>query len=260
MKKVSLAVLLTFLLVLSVAAVGWAEDPTQLLVVRASNNTLYKATCLGATCTGFTLISGNFTTQPTVVWDENLRQFVLWGQGTDNKLYRATFTSAGVFNNNWALGPAATIASPAGAAGSIINRAGRALTSKGSIPVVDINWPRPCTNAGREVLANLTFTTPRSARILLFADGIYAPGVANAAVDVCISDTTGACLSWDPVLASNVISGNTGEKRFALHTSTSGPVAAGTYNYKLTACADGAAVSGTFFWDTFEAIIVPDSY
>lgn len=118
MKKNALFVLLvSLLLVLSFSVASWAaSDPSSLVVLRASNDTLWKATCNGTSCSAFTSFPGLFGSQPTVLWDEDIQSFVLWGVASDGSVWRSTFTRLGVFNNNWAQVPG-TAASPLGGSG-----------------------------------------------------------------------------------------------------------------------------------------------
>jgi len=122
MKKNGVTFILSLVLTILSVSISLAADPSQLIVVRASDNSLWKATCVGTTCTGFTAFPGLFTSQPTVVWDENIQAFVLWGRGTDGAIWRSTFTRTGTFNNNWAVPIPGATASPPGAAGGGISQ------------------------------------------------------------------------------------------------------------------------------------------
>ncbi len=90
-KRYSITILSLLFVVISFA-VSFAADPSQLIVVRGSDNSLWKATCVGTTCTTFTSFPGLFTSQPTVIWDENIQKYVLWGRGTDGAIWRSTFS------------------------------------------------------------------------------------------------------------------------------------------------------------------------
>ena len=78
-RNLILIIFLTLSLMFTSFAVSLAADPSGLIVVRASDNSLWKATCVGTTCTGFTNFPGLFGSQPTVYWDVNIQKYVLWG-------------------------------------------------------------------------------------------------------------------------------------------------------------------------------------
>jgi hypothetical protein len=117
MKKKGLTLFLGVCLLLLSVSISFAQNPSQLIVVRASDNSLWKATCAGTSCTSFTSIPGLFTTQPAVLWDENLQEFVLWGRGVDGSIWRSTFNRLGGFNNDWVIPIPGSTPSPPGAAG-----------------------------------------------------------------------------------------------------------------------------------------------
>lgn len=92
-------------------------DPSSLIVVRASDNSLWKSTCAGSVCSGFTSFPGMFGSQPAVTWDEDLASWVLVGRAADGSIWRSTFSRAGSFNNDWAAIPGNTPSPPAVAGG-----------------------------------------------------------------------------------------------------------------------------------------------
>lgn len=116
MMKKGLIRILSLCLVLLSFSISFAADPSGLIIVRASDNSLWKATCDGLTCTDFTNFPGMFGSQPAVYWDENIQRYVLWGRATDSTIWRSTFDRLGIFNNDWVSIPGLT-ASPLGAAG-----------------------------------------------------------------------------------------------------------------------------------------------
>jgi len=117
MKKKGVIFILSLALIILSVSISLAADPSELIVIRASDNSLWKATCSGLTCTNFTLISGQFTSQPAVIWDVNLQRYVLWGRGLDGSVWRSTFNYVGGFNNDWAIAIPGSTANPPGAAG-----------------------------------------------------------------------------------------------------------------------------------------------
>jgi hypothetical protein len=124
--------LFSLLLIISLSAVCWAS-PSGLVVVRASDGSLWKATCNGTTCSSFTSFPGNFNSQPTVYWDEDIAQYVIWGRASDSSIWRATFDRAGAFNNNWASIPGSTPSPIGGAGGGIVNTFGGSGQSHASV-------------------------------------------------------------------------------------------------------------------------------
>jgi hypothetical protein len=117
MRKRSVTVIIFLVLALMLGTtLSFAADPSGLIVVRASDNSLWKATCDGLTCTEFTSFPGMFGSQPTVYWDENIQRYVLWGRAADGSIWRSTFSRLGVFQNDWT-SIAGSTASPPGAAG-----------------------------------------------------------------------------------------------------------------------------------------------
>lgn len=251
MKKVSLAALLTFLLLLSIVAVGWAaSNPSELVIVRASDDSLWKATCIASSCTGFTKFPGLFASQPTVVWDEVLSQYVVWGRASNSTIWRSTFSSDGIFNNDWVSIPGLT-SSPLAAAGSNFKYPWGNWANKGSIAVNTITTD--CANM--QTLTSISVTPPaNSYQILAFTDGIYAPGLAAKFVRVCLSTVPGGACgtaatdSWGPVLEADTVGSYLGERRYALNLRV-GPISANTtYNIYLKACAETGAI-GTLYWD-----------
>jgi len=120
-RNLILIIFLTLSLMFTSLAVSYAADPSGLVVVRASDNSLWKATCVGTTCTAFTNFPGLFGSQPTVYWDENIQRYVLWGRAADNTIWRSTFDRLGVFYNDWVQITGLT-ASPPGAAGGGISQ------------------------------------------------------------------------------------------------------------------------------------------
>lgn len=119
-KAMVFGVCLSIFLMFGGAGTSWADGPSQLLVVRAENNTLWKATCENGTeCSEWEQISGTFTQQPTLVWDTDIQRYYLYGVGEDGRIWRSSFNRAGNFFNDWTPLSGATPSPIAAAAGNI---------------------------------------------------------------------------------------------------------------------------------------------
>lgn len=113
-------VLLTF-------GVSWGQ-PTILIVVRASDDSLWKMTCDEVACSPFSNFPGMFRHQPTVTWDEKAQEWVVVGTAADSSIWMATFDKNGVFNNDWQSISGLT-PSPAGVSGSFYTIGGLSCAS-----------------------------------------------------------------------------------------------------------------------------------
>jgi hypothetical protein len=114
-KKLSVSIAVpSILFVFLMVSISFAAS--NLIVVRASDDSLWKATCEGSACTGYTSFPGRFRQQPTVTWDATLMEWVIVGVASDNTIWRATFDDLGNFNNDWASIPGST-PSPVGMSG-----------------------------------------------------------------------------------------------------------------------------------------------
>ncbi len=115
-KQAGLTVFVVLVGILLSFGLSWAQNPpTLLVVVRASDDSLWKMTCDEVGCSPFTSFPGMFRYQPTVTWNEKDQQWVLVGTAADNTIWVSTFDHQGNFNNDWARIPGLT-PSPAGAA------------------------------------------------------------------------------------------------------------------------------------------------
>jgi hypothetical protein len=244
-KKAYVLFLLSLILVLSSFTITWAapiESPSELVVVRASDNSLWKATCTGdpQTCTGFTSFPGQFASTPTVVWDGKLRKYMIWGRATDGSIWKASFTKDGSFNNDWVVVPGNT-PSQIGAAGSNLSYPYNNWIEKGS---VDVSTLSSNTNS-KTNLGVTAVTAPSHGYINVFASGIFA--ATSGWVQVCISTTSGGstCDGLYYTLES-------GESKFTLHAVI--PVEGNTItNVYLKANKSGGA-AGILYWDDVIAI------
>ncbi len=165
MRKMGFAVIGLSVLLLGFS-IGLADDPSGLIVVRASDNSLWKATCVGTTCSAFTSISGLFSSQPTLYWDENIQRYVLWGRASDSSIWRSTFNRFGTFNNDWVSIPGFTPSPVAGAGGGVTNNFSASGVNSSAVTLAttatDIssynNWSpwdgfQLCTGSGWIILA-----------------------------------------------------------------------------------------------------------
>jgi hypothetical protein len=114
MRKGCMGILCLFF-VLSITTLSFAQST--LMVVRASDDSLWKATCDGDLCGSFTSFPGMFRQQPTITWDESLQKWVIVGVASDNSIWRATFDNLGNFNDDWQNIPGSTT-SPVGVSGN----------------------------------------------------------------------------------------------------------------------------------------------
>ena len=111
--------LVVFCLIILVTSVSYADNVSTLVVIRAADDSLWKSTCLGGTCSSFTLFPGRFGSQPTVTWDEAINKYVLIGTASNTQVYRSTFSPDGTFDNNWTY-IGASSASPPGVGSSTL--------------------------------------------------------------------------------------------------------------------------------------------
>jgi hypothetical protein len=246
-KLFSVVLLVSAILTLAGITAVWAEDPSQLIVIRGADDSIWKKTCVGSTCTDFTKVPGTFASPLTIVWDEVLKKYVAWGRAANGSIWKATFSASGSFDNNWVQVPGSTNYTPISVASSTLLRPILNGNTTGSI---DANTIATC-----ESYTNLSgpfgFTAPRNGFAYVTSSGIYAPGTANEYVRVCIGDSTGGiCDSWDPVIESATVSGYTGEKMFSLqHWYYMN--ADDTITIALKGCKQSNSTTGTIMWNDF---------
>jgi hypothetical protein len=91
------------LVIFAGAAMAWAENPTNLTVIRKSDNTLWKRTCdRTSSCSDWAKIGGKFAVQPTLTWDQSIQKYILIGIGNNKvSIFRSTFEADGTWNNDW---------------------------------------------------------------------------------------------------------------------------------------------------------------
>jgi hypothetical protein len=114
-----LIILLAVVFVFSTIAVSWADN-TQCLVVRRVSpaNSLALARVNNGSVGPFVAISGFFTSQPTVIWDEDTQRYYLYGTGLLGAVFRRTLDANCSLVGGWVkLTSDNFSASPIGAAG-----------------------------------------------------------------------------------------------------------------------------------------------
>ncbi len=238
-KSIGLTILLSLLFVLSTFAISWAEDPTSLIVVRASNNTLWKATCDGTTCSLWSLISGQFAQQPTLTWDEKLRKYVLICVATTGTIWMSTFNADGSHNDNWQQ-LAGDTPSPVAVAGSDLKISDIHHAVKGNMSISSLST---CPT-----LTNLTYTTHNVDRFgFIKVDAVGGYSITNDVlkyIRICIDDASGGttCDSNLEELTGAATFGGA----FALQADYQ--VNPGSKTVYLKACRESGAV-GTVKWD-----------
>ncbi len=100
--------------------VSRAQVPTQLIVVTGMDGSLYKMTCEGSSCSGWSPITGRFAAQPTLIWDPALGKYILLGVGLDTAIWKSTFDILGKHNNDWVQLPGGTFYPVAAAGGPTV--------------------------------------------------------------------------------------------------------------------------------------------
>ncbi|MCK7574508.1 MAG: hypothetical protein MZV65_00275 [Chromatiales bacterium] len=93
-------VFITVLFVVAFSAVALAT--TRLHVIRKADNSMCVMTCDGTVCSACTAITGGFSNQPTVIWDDSIRRFVLMGVGNNGiTVWRRLFFANGTPDGDW---------------------------------------------------------------------------------------------------------------------------------------------------------------
>ena len=142
-KQVGLMVFVVLVSILLTCGLSWAQSPpTLLVVVRASDDTLWKMTCDEVACSPFEWFLGLFRYQPTVTWDETAQEWVLVGTASDNTIWMSTFDKQGNFNNDWQQVPGLT-PSPAGVAGGTPKGVTRTVNCPGQSLQAAVDAARP---------------------------------------------------------------------------------------------------------------------
>lgn len=119
-KMMGLMVISTVFFVLCVTSLSFAQI-TSLHVVRASDSTLWSKSCTYGSCNAWVSISGLFTSQPTLTYDNAWGRYILTGRASDSSIWRSTFNAiTGVHNNDWVTLGGVTPSPTASAGGATI--------------------------------------------------------------------------------------------------------------------------------------------
>jgi hypothetical protein len=215
-KHVCNMVLAVLFLVLFSFGLSWGQNPpTLLVVVRASDDSLWKMTCDEAGCSQFANFPGRVGSQPTVTWDEKAQEWVIVGTASDNSIWMASFNKNGTFNNDWVSVPGRT-PSPAGTSGSFYTL-GSLSCSSGQIPKWSGSvWVCAADDVGTSVtpsstVANLDGTSAAGSSSN-YSRGDHKHGIGNGAVtDAMISPSapiTGGKLASDGSVMKSLVQGS----------------------------------------------------
>lgn len=215
------------------SATAAVADVSQLIVVRASDDSLWKATCSGTTCSGFTNFPGRFGYQPTVFWDEYLGRYVLWGAASNGTIWRSTFTPDGAFNNDWTNIPGLTSSPPGGGAGGFT----RAWNS---------NFP-----GGDTILTNAASGVVTSVKSLAvtpaFSTG-YFQCTATGQITIERANTAGT----NVVFVGLSIVNNTTDRWVAVELPDTTPVGMTSIPFAVTSWfSNGVSTSRTFYLNAY---------
>jgi len=234
------------------------NPPTMLVVVRASDDSLWKMTCDESACTSFSSFPGKFRQQPAVTWDEKAQEWVVIGAASDNTIWTATFDKNGNFNNDWQVVPGLT-PSPAGISGSFYTLGSLGCAS-GQIPKwTGSAWACAADDIGSTVtpsstVANLDGTSSAGSSATYsrgdHKHGIGAGSIGNAARGY-ISSVSGGSANiaggdWSSVSGGDA---NTASGIQASVSGGSSNIAGGAFSSVgggggNTASGDSSAVSG----------------
>jgi hypothetical protein len=251
-KKYILMTMITAVLFLSITASSWGIS--QLWVVRGNDGNLYKKTCTGLSCSGYTLISGAFLYQPTLIWDEYLAKYICIGVGLDGKIYRSTFDVNGNHDGVWVADGGAS-PSPVGAAAGDIFESNLWYTATGATTTIGST----CTNYSG---GTVSFTAPANGQVFVEADVVVIISHTSGTTDflyLYIGTTPTDCSSsyfMEHVVPSAY---PTSSSYQSIHMGEGFPVTAGvTYTYYLNGLmASGQNSGDTFWWGRMKAVFYP---
>jgi hypothetical protein len=187
-RHLGLSIILSLVFVATLALPCWAV--TQLHIVRASDGSLWKMTCEGLTCSGFTSFPGNFASQPSVSWDESIKRYVLMGVADNGSIWRSTFDVGGTFQNDWVTIPG-NASSPVGSASGDFFESHVWYSSTEATTTIGTT----CTNYSG---GSVTVAAPSSGIIVVEADIILRIDHTNGGSDlgeIYIGETNTECIS-----------------------------------------------------------------
>jgi len=244
----------------AVAAVGMFgsqasfADPSGLVVVRDAGGNLWKATCDGLTCSAFASFPGNFASEPSVYWDTNIQQYVVWGRASNNSIWRSTFSRTGVFNNNWVSIPGATPSPVGGAGGGVFQNF---VSTNGSMTA------NPVTGTVENLASITSMDAPFDGFIECRGSGSIthnrASSVGSSFARIYISTTSaGTDTLWN---FTDLPSGHpAGFTSFPFSVQRWRSVSAGTHNFYLTGESGGSNPTTTVQNTALTCVYYPYSY
>ena len=254
-KRIGVCALLGIFLVLSTFAVTWAE-PSHLLVTRDFGGFLWARTCNGTVCSSWTSISGQFASQPTLVWDEDVQRYYLYGVDAGGNIWRSSFSSTGVHDNFWVVTGGASPSPLAGAGGGRRNN----FVSSLSADMTGVLLSSTVAN-----IKSVGVYAPYGGFVVVTGSGTFehyrTSSVGNSWARVFLTTTSGGTQSaWS---FTDMPSGTpTGYTSFPFTTSRWFSATAGVdTTYYMTAEDDGSATSSTYILNAnLTGVYYPYSY
>jgi hypothetical protein len=251
--NLGLSIVLSLVFVAMVSLPCWAS--TQLHIVRASDGSLWKMTCAGLTCSAFTSFPGNFASQPSVIWDEDIKRYVLIGVAAGGSIWRSTFDVSGNFQNDWVTIPG-NASSPVGSAGGDIFESHVWISSTSASTTIGTT----CTNFSG---GSVTVNAPSSGAFVVEADTIINLSHTNGTDDsasIYIGENATDCSSPYDNSAWVFIPSTypTGFNLNSVHLSRTFIVSAGTKTFYLNGLmAVGQNATDEFRYANMKAVFYP---
>jgi hypothetical protein len=242
-RNLGLSIVLSLVFVATLALPCWAI--TQLHIVRASDGSLWKMTCTGLTCSGFTSFPGNFASQPSITWDESINRYVLIGVASGGSIWRSTFDVDGSFQDDWVTIPG-NAASPVGSASGDFFESHVWYSSTVNTTTIGTS----CTNYNG---GSVTIDAPSSGIVMVEADVVVQIEKTNATEQeaiIVIGETAADCSSPSANLADVEIPSSypNATSFHSVHVTRSFPVSAGTKTFYLNGLMLAGQNSNDDFW------------
>ena len=255
-RNLALRIVLSLVFVATLALPCWAGgSTTQLHIGRASDGSLWKMTCAGLTCSGFSSFPGNFASQPSVIWDEAIKRFVLIGVASNGSIWRSTFDANANFQNDWVNMPGA-VASPLGSASGDLYESQVWSSSTNVTTLIGTD----CTNYSG---GSVTVDAPSIGVVVVEADVWVHISKTDAAIQqayIMIGETITDCTSpydnraviYVPGEYPNSISNH------SIHVTRSFNVSAGTKTFYLNGfMVNGQSINDAFYYANMKAVYHP---
>jgi hypothetical protein len=246
-RNLGLSIVLSLAFVATLALPCWAGGTTtQLHIGRASDGSLWKMTCAGLSCSGFTSFPGNFASQPSVIWDEAIKRFVLIGVASNGSIWRSTFDANANFQDDWVNIPGA-VASPLGSASGDLYESNVWTSSTDDSTTIGTS----CTNYSG---GSVTVDAPSYGNVVVEADVMLFLSHTNGTQDratIRIGENATDCTSLaDNAAVVDIPSGYpTATSLYSVHLTRSFIVsAAGTKTFYLNGTMDIGQNAGDDFW------------